>query len=1120
MSDQAARERIKTDLGTTFLVEAAAGTGKTTVLVQRFVALLRSGADIGALAAVTFTDKAAGELKVRIRGEIERQRKGAADAERAALSRALGRLEEARVSTIHTFASDLLRERPIEAGIDPAFLPSSEDDAQRAFEEAFGRWLESALGSGSPAVARALARKDVSVDRLRRAARDLVDNRNLAAPWRERPFDRGAAIAGTLASLDACAELACRSRSKKDVLRKDLGPVCSLAERVHRIHDEEVEAELVALAKNRDVMKPRWGRGPYAAGVEREAVRARHEELVRSLTDFARDADAELVMLLRDELWGVVERYEAIKASRGMLDFDDLLLRTRALLVGDPDVRARFAGRLTHLLVDEFQDTDPAQAAIILLLASDAPQASDPLASPPAPGKLFVVGDPKQSIYRFRHADIATYVQVKDLVLASGGAVLELSTSYRAVPTIQRFVNAAFAPLLDGAPVALQAAHVPLAPSRAEHGSEPAVVGIPIPEPYGKNDKLAKVAVRASYPAALAGYLAWLIDESGYQLPRPDGRVSPIVPGDICVLFRQVGGFGEAAVRELTAALTQRGIACTVVGTTSKLEFDEVRGVVNALRAIEHPGDSLVLYAALKGFLFGISDETLLEHKTRYGSLDALVRPRTALPRDLVPLGHALSLIGLLHLRRNVRPPAETLFELLSKTRGHLTMALSASAEQAMTDLTNLAQRAVRHERHGGLSFRAFVDDLVESSVSGVASEWDDAVGGVRIMTAHRAKGLEFPVVAIGDPTSPGSRAPDKVISVREGLAAVELAGLRPWELIERTELEAQRLDAEAVRLAYVAATRARDMLLVPFVGDDVRFPPDGWFAPLAAALEPTTPRAPKHEPAWVQGDDTVIRPGGERGPRTVAPGVHATAWGEATFFDPLALPQKPAFRGVVGETLLAEGAPESTVREDAARLAAIGAERARAVEQASRPALAPRTVTTRSRETVGAPPPEVATERSERVVGRPGGARFGTLVHQLLATAPLDADGAALASLSVALGSLIGATAPEVDAAARAAGAALGASLVERARAAAARGALRREVPVVMYVDDQTIVDGVVDLAFEEDGAWIVVDYKTDDPALISTENLAIYERQVDLYRQAIVAATGAPARAVLFFV
>ncbi len=1121
MTDEAARQRIVTDLGTTLLVEAAAGTGKTTMLVRRFVALLRAGADVAGLAAVTFTDKAAGELKVRIRGVIESERREASDAERAALGRALARLEEARISTLHTFAADLLRERPIEAGIDPRFVPSSDEDAQATFEEAFARWLEGVLERRAPAVERALARREVSVDRLRRAARDLVDHRHLGAPWRDRPWDGAAARGEALDRLHAFVALVEPSRSKTDPFKKALAPAAALAERAHRISDAEIEAELVTLAKNRDAKKPRWDRAKLARGVTRDEVKAVHAALYESLEAYARSADADLATRLRGELWGVIDIYEELKARRGILDFDDLLLRTRSLLAGDPEVRRRFAGRLTHLLVDEFQDTDPSQAAILLLLASDSPDAADPLSSPPAAGKLFCVGDPKQSIYRFRHADIATYARVKELVVSTGGAVLELGRSFRAVPGIQAFVNATFEPLLTGDAVSLQAAHVPLERVRGVIGDQPSVMGVPVPKPYGKNERLAKIALRASYPAALASLIAWLLRESGYRVAHKGGGTAPIAAGDICVLFRQMGGFGEGSVRELAAALTQRSIPFSVIGGSSASTGDEIRGVVAALAAIERPGDSLAVYAALRGFLFGISDESLFDYRVRYGALDPLVRPRTAIPRELSSVTSALVILGELYLRRNARPPAETVFELLARTRGHLSISLSANGEQTMTDLARIAHRAVAHERRGGLSFRAFIDELEESMVQGSSGEWDENATGVRIMTAHRAKGLEFPVVAIGDPASPAARAPDRVVDVREEVAALELAGLAPWELLERTELETQRLASEGIRLAYVAATRARDLLLVPYVGDDVRFPDDGWVAPLTAALAPRTPRTPKKVEPWARGDDSVVREMAiPMSAMTIAPGTHATAWGEATFFDPHALGDKPGGRGIVGESLLVPGAAPEVVNADAERLAALRLARAESIRVASEPTASAATVTAKARDWIDAAVPEVTLARSARAPGRPGGARFGTLVHQMLATAPLDVDRPALDRLARSLAALIGATEEEIAAASLAVERAMMHEVLVRAREVAARGGLRREVPVVLMLDDKSAVDGVVDLAFEEQEGWLVVDYKTDDPDRITAEHLDVYKKQVDLYRAAVERATGRSARAMLLFV
>ncbi len=1119
MSDAAARDAITTELDTTLLVEAAAGTGKTTMLVRRCVALLRRGADVSRIAALTFSDKAAGELKVRLRGAIDGARQASEGADREALARAGQRLEEAHVSTLHTFAGELLRARPVEAGIDPRFSPASEEEASALLEEAFGQWLEGALGRRSPPLLRALTRRTISVERLRWAARDLCDHRDLDEPWRRRPWDRAADLGALMIQVRALAELSGRASNPSEEISRGLAPLRDLAERAPRLSLDELEGELLQLGQRGPVKDlKRFRRGTYAPGVDRAELRELHGALMTAVAELTQRADADLATELRAELWQVVEAYQRKKAERGVLDFDDLLLRTRALLATDEATRLALASRFEHVLVDEFQDTDPTQAAILLLLTSDRPSPSDPLSSPPAPGRLFLVGDPKQSIYRFRRADIGTYERVKDLIVESGGAVLTLSRSFRAAPALQAFVNAAFAPRMTGDRETLSASYVPLEPHREAIEGQPAVVALPVPRPYGFQ-KIARGAIRESYPAALGAFVAWLLGESGYRVESEAGS-RPIEPGDLCVLFRQMGGWSEAGVRDVTRALADRGVPFAVTGGGGSAEDEEVRGVLNALAAIERPDDTLSVYAALRGFLFGFTDEQLLEHKERYGGLDPSRRPKTALPASLVELGDALTLLDRLHHHRNARPPAETVRELLAATRGHLTVALSPHGEQVACRLASLAQRATRQDRRGGLSFRAFVDDVSAPDALRGSADWDEQANVVRVMTVHKAKGLEFPVVLFGDPMSPATRAPGKVVLVQERLAALTLAGLEPWELLEHRPLEEARLVAEGVRLAYVAATRARDLLVVPVVGDAPAFPDEGWLSVLSGSLGIESPRKPaRADLPWVKGTDSVVaRPSGD-GPSlsTLAPGEHVTAWGRATCFDPHALDVSVQARGVVGEALLGEGAPEDVARADLARLERAAADHAAWVDAASRSTARVETATARAHAGSGRPD-GVAVERLARAPGRPAGRRFGTLVHQILASTALDAEPGAVRELSSALGRLAGVPLEEVDAAADVAIGALAHPIFDRARAAPHR--VRREVPIVLPVGAGELVDGVVDLALELDEGWLVVDYKTDDPDAASPEHVDAYARQVDLYRAAIVAATGRPTRAMLLFV
>src|SRR6266545_3068278 len=428
LADARARDLISTALDDTLVVEAAAGTGKTTELVNRILRILSSGrTTVDRIVAVTFTEKAAGELKLRLREALERERASAADRDaRDRLDDALGQLEEAHVSTIHGFCAELLRERPVEAGVDPLFSVLTEGQSERLFEEAFGGWLQAQLADPPEGVRRALRRsnaasfstakprQDGPVDRLRRAAWDLAQWRDFSARWARRPFDRVGEIQRLADVLHAFAGMTEHPSYAKDYLFLDTAPARHLSQEI-TIGSEEPdfdgwEARLVDLSRDRNFSKARHGRGPgYRQGVSRAAVVEALDAFRARLDGFRLDADADLAALLQQELSGAVRQYEELKARAGALDFLDLLLKARDLVKGNAVVRRGFQSRFTHIFVDEFQDTDPLQAEILQLLAAADPAIVDWRVVESVPGRLFVVGDPKQSIYRFRRADVGIY---------------------------------------------------------------------------------------------------------------------------------------------------------------------------------------------------------------------------------------------------------------------------------------------------------------------------------------------------------------------------------------------------------------------------------------------------------------------------------------------------------------------------------------------------------------------------------------------------------------------------------------------------------------------------------------------------------------------------------------
>ncbi len=716
--DHDARERIRASLDESMVVEAAAGTGKTSELVARLVAVLAEGrGSVQTVVAVTFTEKAAGELKLRLRAELEKARQAAdpGSGRRRHLDEAVAHLEEARVSTIHGFCNDLLHERPVEALVDPRFQVLTEPEAEALYRRAFDRWVEAELERPPEGLRRALRRRATlddgdPVERLRGAGWTLADWRDFRAPWRREPFAREGAIEALVERVHTFVAASRSCATPADGLYADTWLARRISDDVRvreplapRDHDG-LEAGLVDLARSRQFRRPRKGyERNYRGGVTRDEVLEAHARLGEALDDFARRADADLAALLQRELFATVDAYEALKRRAGCLDFLDLLLRTRNLVRDRADVRGELQRRFTHIFVDEFQDTDPLQAEILVLLAGADAAVARWRDVTPAPGKLFVVGDPKQSIYRFRRADVGIYQEVKTLLHERGAAVLELTSSFRAVPSVQRLVNAAFAPRMIEDHATLQAGYVPLAPYRRERDGQPSVVALPVPRPYGRWG-LTKTAIDESLPDAVAAFVRWLVEASGWRVTERDRPEEvPVAPRHVCLLFRRFTQWGADITRPYVEALEARSIPHMLVGGKSFHQREEVESLRTALTAIEWPDDELAVYGTLRGPLFAVGDEALLEYRERVGRLHPFrMSEGKAVAPHLAPVVDALRLLGELHRRRNVRPVEETVAALLTATRAHAAFILRPSGERALANVLRIAEAAGRGGRGRG----------------------------------------------------------------------------------------------------------------------------------------------------------------------------------------------------------------------------------------------------------------------------------------------------------------------------------------------------------------------------------------------------------------------------------
>ncbi|MEP6782454.1 MAG: UvrD-helicase domain-containing protein, partial [Acidobacteriota bacterium] len=1050
------RELIARELDKTLIVEAAAGTGKTTELVGRIVALLQNKrATIGQIVAVTFSEKAAGELKLRLREELERAReRTVADSEAGhLLDAAVHDFEEAHVNTIHGFCAELLRERPVEACVDPAFAVLTDTQADRLFEEAFSSWLHLQLANPQEGVRRSLRRvvrrrfgddtEDGPIERLRFAARSLREWRDHPTAWKRPSYDRRAEIKSVTASLKSFADIIAKPIKRDDALAVSFAQARIAStdiERQRRTVGDMVpdgvwdgwEAALVGLANDWSFANPyKKGSGAaFAIGVTRDQVMAAHGQVLMDLRAFRNNADADLAALLHEEMRDCLDRYEERKQEAGVLDFLDLLIKARDLVLDNAEVRGEFRDRFRVILVDEFQDTDPLQAELLRSLAG----ADD---GSLRPGALFIVGDPKQSIYRFRRADVGAYRRIAARLGESGAVPVTLQTSFRSVPAIQHFVNAAFRDDMNGDEESLQADYVPLLSHRNESPEQPAIVALPVPRPYGKRQygppEVTQTALNASQPPVIAAFVNWMLSPECTWTVASGRERRKIIASDICLLFRRFLHFGKDITREYVEQLEARGVPHLLVGGKTFHEREEIDAIRTALTAIEWPEDELSVYAALHGPLFALGEEELLEYHAAARAFHPYRIPE-GLPDRLQPVAHVLRTLRELHAARNHRPVADTIGRLISATRAHAGFILWRGGEQVLANVLHISDLARRYELEGGLSFRGFVDTLHEASDRADSPEapiLEEGSDGVRMMTVHKAKGLEFPIVILADIACKLSlEDASRYLDPEKKLCAIRIGGWSPLDLQENNAREAKRDEAEGIRLAYVAATRARDVLVVPAVGDG-RYD-KGWIRPLNRALYPPKDQWQSPSPArgvpLFKGKQTIMpdaRADGQPVDGTVRPGSYQLtdpASGQSysvVWWDPSILEGSPDdARGLRRDDLISKEASPADVAEDRATYER-WRERRAAVQ--ARGSVASMTIVTATQlsEQVTTPPHDIAIEDAGFGVIRPSGKRFGTLVHAVLATLPLDASASEVKDLAALHAKLFAAPDAERDAAA-----------------------------------------------------------------------------------------------------
>ena len=669
--DQPARVLVAEALGTNLFVSAGAGSGKTTALIARVVNLVLDGVPITEIAAVTFTEKAAAELRHRLRLALAAPPPGASPAQAALAAAALADLDHAPIGTLHAFARRLLAEFPIESRLPPRFEVLDEVQSAIAFEERYADFVEALLDDPAQVRLVDLCEHDrFRLDRgARRMAQDFQDNWDLVE-------ERVALTLPTPADLelDDLVER-CRSVAATPVPPADRQAelVARVAELGRRLADEPALGEVFeVLAELRKIKPKGWGNKAQwkAAGLGEaalDALRAAERELADAAAQRVVDLDAERRLTLGALLAGFTLDAVGERRAAGRLEFHDLLVLARQLLADHPHVRGALHQRYTRILLDEFQDTDPIQLELALrITAEPEDQDADWARLRPLPGRLCVVGDAKQSIYRFRRADIAQFLGARDQI---GATAATLSANFRSTPAVIDWVNHTMSRLIEFEPD-VQPAYEPLTASRtaAAHTGSVHVLGL---DPH--DDSPTADDLRAREAADVADIVVRaVVDGWPVARRRADGSTE-LVPcglGDIAVLLP-----ARTSLPALQVALAARDIPYRAENSSLVYAAPEIRSLLLALRGADDPTDELAIVSALRTPLYGCSDRDLFDWRVTHG---LRWRWEQEVPTALAdhPVAEGLASIGRLAARIPWSTPSELLAGLVDE-RAVLELALA-----------------------------------------------------------------------------------------------------------------------------------------------------------------------------------------------------------------------------------------------------------------------------------------------------------------------------------------------------------------------------------------------------------------------------------------------------------
>ena len=851
LPDQRDRRTAVQTFDRNLIVTAGAGTGKTTLLVDRLVHLLLRNPDpikITEIVALTFTNKAANEMKARLRDRLQSylqvdlqdapvdDEHGRAVREVQALltlyqlskndldgriQEAVRNLERADIGTIHSFAATLLRLYPLEAGMDPQFREDEGQQFDRIFDQRWDLWLDGELSrESSHAQKWRTVLKRIGLEEIKALARSLCSE---TVDIEAVPQVRGGQLAPVIrlwleGLLAGAAEL--RSRHPEDRVNEKLIDASRviIAQCLVNSGDscEGVLSEEQRYLSTRSM--DRTTKGWCESDVEKA------QEIVRAAKGLCQ-VNTELTELLRGLLVPYVQNFRESFLREGFVSFDGLLMRARNLLRDHLRIREELKRHYRAILIDEFQDTDPVQYEILLYLAEQPGKLARQWRNVKlTPGKVFVVGDPKQSIYAFRRADIEAYLDiVEKIIKAQNGIECRLTTNFRSTAPIVDVINGVFSRLIQAQP-GMQSPYIAIHPApekmllpATDRYTRPALGPVVIRKIVTPAGEIDAEKARRLEGESLA---AWLESDVLNRLEFFDANGDRVraQPKDVAIIFRKL-----TDIHDYLEPLRRRGIGYIVEGERHFYAAKEIIDAVNLLRAVENSHDRLALVGVLRSPVGGMNDQIIYDLHCQ-NLLDYRDPQRLAGKPFPPSLRELYGKLAKLHDDCLTLPVGEAVTRIFSTLPLKLLAACYFHGEQAVANIEKLRRQAELLGREdASMTFKRAISllqdrvlDIKEESESVLAEENVDAV---RIMSIHKSKGLEFPIVVLAGCHSgiDGRRgvAAEALHDWSSGLSGIKVGPIRDIAAVYINEKNRLREQQEQKRVLYVAMTRAREHLIV-----------------------------------------------------------------------------------------------------------------------------------------------------------------------------------------------------------------------------------------------------------------------------------------------------------------